>query len=325
MRIAIYVGALALTLGGGLPVVALTPVNAAPRVGDCEGGGLLGGLTGGLCKTVEAVGDTVNGIAGTPPPSTGPDYGHTTETTMNDEKDRKDKKGGKSEKHEKSGKGSSGADGLSGTGYLGQENGLEGPLGLTAPTLTPEISAAPAAEEDEGVDLLPKDLDSVCPPMTGSPECASSTAISTPEETVSPSAAPRPSPSHKDRPEFRGDHETAPLPKEPLRPVETRRHAADRDRDRGRHGRQEGDTPSDPVPVIDAEAPRLELLWPTGPVMRKFQRTVTPTRSPDPLGTALTAALLVAAILAVRLLYARRIGEESMPLEPLRMRRQRTA
>ena len=87
---------------------------------------------------------------------------------------------------------------------------------------------------------------------------------------------------------------------------------------------------SEPSPVVDAEAPRVELLWP-GPLMQEFQRQMPdrrplkPTQSSDALGTVLSTALLIAAILAVRLLYTRRTGEESMPFEPLRVGRHRVA
>nr|BFE80127.1 hypothetical protein GCM10020093_027280 [Planobispora longispora] len=85
---------------------------------------------------------------------------------------------------------------------------------------------------------------------------------------------------------------------------------------------------SDPVipepAVVDIEAPRLDPLWP-GPLLEEVQRrlpgrqTVTATRRSDPLGTALTTTLLVAAILAVRMMYAKRGTEESIPLEPVRV------
>jgi hypothetical protein len=74
--------------------------------------------------------------------------------------------------------------------------------------------------------------------------------------------------------------------------------------------------------VIDAEAPRLELLWPA-PLMQELQRQmrnerpVTPTKSSDTAGTVLTTVVLVGAILAVRLLYSRRRIKESIPFEPV--------
>ncbi len=322
MRTAISAGALALTLGGALPVVAPVSAGASTWMGDCEGTGLLGGVTGGLCRAVGTVGSAVNGVAGAPSPSPG----YTTESAMDGGKDGKDRK---NEKDAKNGKGPDNTGGLNDAadkaGRAGK-NDLGGPLEITAPPRGPDILATPeTGETDGGDDLLPKDFNDVCPPLTGSPECASSSAISTPDETTHPPASPSPRPSHRSRPTPTGDSQTAPLPREPLRPAETHEQHGTGETGKADGGERDKDATSDEVPVIDAEAPRLELLWPAGPVMRKFQRTVTPTRSPDPLGTALTAALLVAAILAVRVLYVRRIGEESMPLEPLRMRRHRTA
>ncbi|MEV7009043.1 hypothetical protein [Streptosporangium sp. NPDC051022] len=337
MRTAISAGALALTLGGGLPVVASVPVSAATRTGDCEGGGLLGGLTGGLCRTVDTVGDIVGGVTGTPAsgpgtgtgPGSGPGSGSVTESTTSDAKDRKDKKdemdgkGGNNERRAGNGHDPSNGYGLSDAYGLSE---AYGPGDAYDPGDDPDPSAqdtgpeaeTPTTADPRGEDLLPEDFGGLCPPAAGSPGCSDSSAIDTPDETARPSASPRPGPPRRDRSATTGDDGTAPLPKEPLRPSQAHRHGTDD---------EDGTTLPDPPPVIDAEAPRIELLWPTGPVMRRLQRAVTPTRSPDPVGTALTAALLVAAILAVRLLYVRRIGEaeESIPLEPLRTRRHRTA
>lgn len=81
-------------------------------------------------------------------------------------------------------------------------------------------------------------------------------------------------------------------------------------------------SPVVPSPVVDAEAPRVELLWPA-PLIQELQRQmsnerpVTPSRSSDTVGTVLTTALLILAILAVRLLYSRRKVKESIPFEPV--------
>ncbi|MEV8637485.1 hypothetical protein AB0395_38175 [Streptosporangium sp. NPDC051023] len=314
MRTAISAGALALTLGGLLLVVAPAPASAATWMGDCEDGGLLGGVTDGLCKAVDAVGTVVNGIAAGPTSDTG-GLDYNAEIPPNGQKDGKPKKGEKAGKNEKNG------NAQSGTGGLGEENDLDVARQVTSPDPATDAFATPEADDTREEGLLPKDLSSVCSPLTGSPECPSTSAISTPEESAPPSVSPRPSPSRRSRPIPTDEETAAPLPREPLRPPQTR----GRETEGNEHEDEARPEVSTPPPVVDAEAPRLELLWPTGPVMRKFQRAVTPTRSSDPLGTALTTALLIAAILAVRVLYARRIGEESIPLEPLRMKRHRTA
>lgn len=284
MRTAISAGALALTLGGALLTVVAGPASAAALMDECGGGGLLGGVTGGLCKAVGTVNNVVNGLTGGGPPPPA-DTGSTAETAGND---------------------------LNGT--------------LPTPAPTPDAKT-PALEVKDG-DLTPKSLDEVCSPMVDSPTCAGESATSVPgetdvpgkaavpEETARPSASPRPSPSRRARQRPHRDGGPVP-PQEHPRPPRPLPHTDTADEDRP--------VISNGPPVIDAEAPRLELLWPAGPVVQRLRGAVTPTRSPDPLGTALTAALLVAAILAVRLLYTRRAGEKSIPLEPLRARRHRTA
>ncbi|WP_433238421.1 hypothetical protein ACQPYK_30750 [Streptosporangium sp. CA-135522] len=274
MRKAISAGALALALSGGIPMVVATSAGATAQA-DCGNGGLLGGITGGLCKAVGTVGTVVDGLADTvapPAPRSG------------------------------------GSDAAGATAVNDTE---EAAPGATAP-----------ADEPAADSLLPKALDDVCVPLVASPECTSPSAISAPEETEQPSTRshPRPARTGKPKPAERNGKKAAPLPTEPVRPPQNRTRTTDTD---------EPVIPQ-PSPVVDPEAPRVELLWP-GPVMQEFQRRmpderpVTPTRSSDTLGTALTTALLIVAILAVRVLYAKRAGEESMPFEPLRVGRHRTA
>ncbi|GHH71206.1 hypothetical protein GCM10017673_24300 [Streptosporangium violaceochromogenes] len=287
MRTAISAGALALTLSGVL-VVAAAPVNADDGTSDC-GGGLLGEVTGGLCKAVGTVNDVVGGLTGgltglggaqgssAPPPAPPPAQPATAPVPPG-----------------------------SGTGTLPD---------LPAP---PAVTAEIAATEPGG-GPTPAVADKTCAPGPGAPGCAAPPTPPTPPERrgrARPPASPRPAPPRRSTPRFTGEEEPAiplrerPRPPSPRPLVKSeRREPAIRDL----------------PPVIDAEAPRLELLWPTGPVMRGFRRTVTPTRSPDPLGTALTATLLAGAALTVRVLYVRRAAEKSMPLEPLRARRHRTA
>ncbi|MGV9776204.1 hypothetical protein [Streptosporangium sp. NPDC003464] len=295
MRTAISAGALALALSGGI----FTAAAASAAQPDCDNGGLLGGVTDGLCKAVDTVGDVVEGVtdAVAPPAAKKED-------------------------------GAPGAAGASEETEEASVKSAEAPPPASAPSPSaPDTRAAPEPPADDS--LLPKALDDVCLPLVASPECTSPSAISAPEKpekTEQPPArpSPRPSPSGRSEP---AERKAVPLPVEPLRPPETRTRVPD-------VGEPVAPRPS---PVVDAEAPRVELLWPR-PAMQEFQRRVQelqtrrtdgrplrPTRSSDTLGTVLTTALLLAAILAVRLLYARRAEEESMPFEPLRMSRHRTA
>ncbi|MER5320234.1 hypothetical protein [Streptosporangium roseum] len=287
MRTTISAGVLALALGGGIPMIAATTASAAAQV-DCDNSGLLGGITGGLCKAVGTVGDVVGGLTGTVAPPAAED------------------------------------DGSGATGSGAPEEAAADDAG--APRSAPAPDTRAATEEPADGGLLPKVLDDVCLPLVASPECASPSAISAPEKTRQPPARSHPRPSRSGRPDSAGK-KPVPLPTEPLRPPETRTRVTDAG---------EPVVPQ-PPPVIDAEAPRVELLWPR-PGMEELQKriqdfqgrvtgggTVTPTRSSGTLGTVLTAGLLVVAILAVRVLYAKRGEEESMPFEPIRMGRQRTA
>lgn len=293
MRTAISAGALALTLGGAL-VVAAAPVdaavNAAGRTGGCGGGGLLGEVTGGLCKAVGTVNEVVGGLTGltgaqtssappvTPPPPAQPATAPALPT----------------------------GDPGPGTGTL--------PDTPAPPATTTEITVM----EPEG-EPTPTVQDKSCAPRPEAPGCAPPSPPPAPPRhrgQARPPAPLRPAPPRRSTPRFPGEGEPAIPLRERPRPPSPRPLVKDERRE---------PAVRDLPPVIDAEAPRLELLWPTGPVMRRFQRAVTPTRSPDPLGTALTATLLAGAVLTVRVLYVRRAAERSMPLEPLRARRHRTA
>ncbi|MER7130230.1 hypothetical protein [Streptosporangium saharense] len=383
MRTAISVGALALTLGGVLLAVAPTPVSAVARAGDCEGGGLLGGVTAGLCEAVGAVNNAVNnavsgtlnstlnstvgggvgdlvghglgdtlggaakGLAVAPPPDVLPSgddgYGQTMETPSYATKDEKNPKDDNSKKDNKSGKAQS-----SEASVLAPESILDQPRQALLPEAVPELFTTPWDEDTEDAGDVgdppdPKDAGDVtdadatppqspgnaCSPLADSPGCAGTSANAAPKENATPQTSPSPTPS-SDGGAVPAEETARWLPEEPVRPAQPRRRATVSDGGTGGGGdradrRPESSDSETRPPVVDAEAPRLDLLWPAGPVMRKLQRAVTPTRAPDPLGTAFTTALLVAAILAVRLLYVRRISERSIPLEPLRMKRHRTA
>ncbi|GAT68634.1 hypothetical protein PS9374_04299 [Planomonospora sphaerica] len=291
MRSAISAGALALALGGGIPVVPVVAAasGSVARAADCpQGGGLLGGVTSGLCQTVDGVTDAVDGLTGSSlTPVTG---------------------------------------GLDATA----EKALE-PVGELAPAERPRTGGGSSSDapphgsggsgekKDEG--LLPEVLSDVCLPLVRSPECAASAATaSVPDRAVRPTATPSPAESRRPaRPQQEDREEGIPFRPVSPRPPETRTHTTEvRD-------------PVLPEPfAVDVEAPRVDPLWP-GPLTQELQqrmpgeRAVTPTRSSDPLGTALTAALLAAAVLAVRLVHARRAEEESIPFEPFRMGRHRVA
>ncbi|WP_326823467.1 hypothetical protein [Streptosporangium sp. NBC_01756] len=300
MRTAISAGVLVLILSGGITMGTATAAAAVTQA-DCDSGGLIGGL----CRAVGTVGDVVNGLTGAVvPPAPDRDAPDVTQETTVD----------------------------------GAGDAPSSPAPDPGAATTDGAGAATTdGAGDDG--LLPKALDDVCLPLVASPECTGPAAISAPEEpekaektkgtegTEEPARRSRPRPSRTGEPETARE-EAAPLPAEPLRPPDSRTRINDMDQP----------VIPQPVPTIDAEAPQIDPLWP-GTITQELhermrellagkppgEQTVTPTRSSDTLGTVLTTALLIAAILAVRLLYTRRTGEESMPLEPLRTGRHRTA
>ncbi|MEV4383140.1 hypothetical protein [Streptosporangium sp. NPDC049644] len=285
MRTAMSAGALALVLGSGIPAVSSMDTawtDTVTRVDDCDHGGLLGTVTGGICRTVDNV---VSGITGDTSPlspllsplsssTAGDDTADTTPQTPAAEKE-------------------------------------------TPAPATSSAKARPTEDEEasSGDGARPEDPAGTCRPTAASPECSDPSESSPSQEAARPEPSPSPSRDHGHRPARK---EPAPVP-------------TGRTRHPSRSLYPEADTPatdadapvtSEPSPVVDAEAPRVELLWPA-PLMQELQRQmsnerpVTPSRPSDTAGTVLTTALLILAILAVRLLYSRRKVKESIPFEPV--------
>ncbi|GAA4200939.1 hypothetical protein GCM10022252_54910 [Streptosporangium oxazolinicum] len=316
-------GVLALALGGGIPAVAIVPASAVrasavPRMDDCDHGGLLGTVTGGVCRVVDGlgsgVGDVVHGLEDTvsppspaPLPSGGDSAGGGAETSTD-----------VGETHDRP----------------------ETPAPVVSisehpPQKRPPVAKDPKEREKEpsgGPQApRPRGTDDACRSAATSPGCADSsvtTLVEDPKESASPTAPPSPSPASPSpsatpsaspsRPEG-----AAPARKSPV-PVPTGRALPETSLpDTGTPTTDVGEpvTP-EPSPVVDAEAPRVELLWPA-PVMEELQRQmpgeqpVTPSRSSDTASTVLTTAVLISAILAVRLLYSRRKIRESIPFDPV--------
>ncbi|MFC0863770.1 hypothetical protein ACFHYQ_15815 [Sphaerimonospora cavernae] len=306
---AISGGALALALGGGLPVLNATPAYAL----DCTGGGLISGVTNTLCSVVGGVTGTVNQVTDTVDHATGgttaplsqtvngtlgavdgaarttlDNVGHTVDGTV-------DSLGGT----------------LGGTagGTLGKTGQTVGEtVGKTTRTVGETVgrttrgvgetvgevvpSVAPTAKHlTEGLTGAVRDT---CLPLVSGTRCADSR-----EGKAQPGG-------HVDGTPPRASREGA-LPVEPYRPrfVPT-----------GHRTEAEGKRVS---PDTDGVIP---LLWPGQRIpdimLRNRGETVRPGRSHDPVGTALTAALLLSALLATRVVSARRARaeqRESIPFE----------
>lgn|GEM_PF-3718897 len=317
MRTAMAAGVLALALGGGLPAVAIVPVSAerasaVPRVDDCDHGGLLGTVTGGVCRVVDGVTKKVEG--GVDEVVDGlekgvDDLGNRLDDTLSS-----------------SSRGDSG------------QNDAE--TDTPAPAASASRNPPPSTQgkkEPSGDARTPRPQGvDACRSAAASATCAdpsATTGAREPDQAASPKASPSPSPSASPSASPSRREEVPPARKSPV-PVPTGQAFPETETflpDDRRPTTDVGE-PVDPKPspVIDAEAPRVELLWPA-PVMEKLQRQmpdarpVKPSRSSDTAGTVLTTAVLISAILAVRLLYSRRRIRESIPFEPAPPGRQRVA
>ncbi|WP_436759817.1 hypothetical protein [Streptosporangium sp. V21-05] len=319
MRTAMAAGVLALALGGGIPAVALVPVSAAradavARLDDCDHGGLLGTVTGTVCRAVDGV---VHGLTGgvllpspsSPPPGTDGDAEAPPEVEE---------------------------------APAGTESPAPAPSATKPPSGHPRRPPAKDEERPSGGTHAPQPQGpaDVCRSVTsaasakcgdspGSSDSAVAPLVEEPQEpgvseTPSPKpSSPSPSPSATPSPSPSRDQGAVPARKSPV-PVPTDRPPFPETSfpDTRTPTAEVGEPPAPkPSPVVDAEAPRVELLWPA-PVMQELQRQmpdaqpVTPSRSSDTTSTVLTTAVLVSAILAVRLLYSRRKVRESIPFEP---------
>ncbi|GAA2372561.1 hypothetical protein [Nonomuraea africana] len=284
-RTAVSVGLLALALA----TLPLGAGAAAAGIRDCErGGGLLSGVTNGVCELVDGVTDTVDSVTGS---SLGPVTGGVDKTT--------------------------------GTvlGTVGEvaPTGRPAPSPTTARVDSTQEPPPPAAGDGDG-GLVAGTLEDVCLPVLACEGQGVLGSVTDPrpqpspsgspgaKDTPSPSATPTPTPSRRPR-------EAGILPTEAPTPPFSRPHMETGDR-----------VAEEPVPV-DPDDPRVELLWP-GPFSEKLsdqigERAVRPSEpDSDLLGTALTAVLLASAVLAARVSQQRRRRAEhgeSMPFEPMRV------
>ncbi|GIH96437.1 hypothetical protein ACFFMN_22070 [Planobispora siamensis] len=306
MRSAISAGALALALGGGVPLAVATPAGIAAQPPGCQdGGGLLGGVTGGLCKVVDDTTDIVDDLTRSTLSPVTKTVDDTASSVLNAPSEALPAKPPK--KPKPNSPVSTPREESSGSGDSGDSGGSSG------------------SPQKKG--LLPEVL-GTCLPLVSSPGCGGSTADA-PAEQAPPATARKPRSGTDGTGGTREKKTSKPKRTEKPAPVSPASGPVHRPETRTYTTRVGDPVPPEP-PVIDIEAPRLDPLWP-GPLMQEFQKRMpgrhplAPTRQSDPLGTALTTGLLVGAILAVRVLYARRSNEESIPFEPLRAGRHRTA
>jgi hypothetical protein len=310
---AMSAGVLAIALGGGLPLLVATPAQAF----DCtQGGGLISGITSNLCSVVGGVGQIVDSVTDVADKATGgatapltKAVDDTVKTTTSTAGTAVDDVG---HAVDDAGTGLTGTVGktVAGTAntvkdVAGTANTVKDVAGAAIATATGtktdlKAGATPTPIAERLTEGLTGTVQGTCLPLVGGAQCAAGEEKrSTAGEELSP-ALQAPS-------QVRGT-----LPREPYRPSTRPDYAPVSD-----------DSSSMDVRVNPDEDGRIPLLWPGrmpeltsqmwggGPVVR-------PQKTYDGPGTALTAVLLLSAVLATRVVAARRArGEqqESIPFE----------
>jgi hypothetical protein len=298
---AISVSALALALGGGISLLTTTAADAAVPVRDCGGGaGPLSTVTNGVCQVVAGVTGTVAGtVQDTVTPVTDSLNGTSRAPVADPPGDTVGSTVGDS---------------------------VGGAVGNTVGNTVKEaakVASTPSAVAT-GSPRLRSVLDQACLPLVGT--CKAKGGAGPAAGGGSGGHAPQRPSGH--------DAGTAGTPPAPRRPAMERPSTSEGllPADGGTPG--SGASPADGLagharPRADPEQLRLPpLLWPgpSLPVLTEHMRAerVRPKKADDDLlGTCLTAALLLSAVLATRVVSTRRAREErpeTIPLEPLRPR-----
>ncbi|WP_432922201.1 hypothetical protein ACQPZZ_23935 [Microbispora sp. CA-135349] len=338
---AISAGALAITLAGGLPLAA-SPAQAL----DCTGGGgLVSGITGGVCSLVDGVGRLADGVTDVADKATGGVTEPVTKVVDNTLKTTTGAAGtavhdvGKTV--DKAGRTLTGAaDTAAGAASgaapaaTGAASGAAGKVSEAADTAVGAATEAtraateavtggdagasagghsPAPGVQQLTDGLTRTVQDTCLPLVAGEGCASRDDHEGTEGAQSTRKA-RPAGKKTARPKA-SMTPGGTLPAEPYRP----RLVAARD-----------DAPetAHPSKVNPDKEGVIPLLWPGQKLPRLPELHGGPAgasarahRSYDTLGTALTAALLLSALLATRVVSARRARagqqepRESIPFE----------
>ncbi|MEU8278424.1 hypothetical protein ACFYOK_32565 [Microbispora bryophytorum] len=325
---AISAGALAITLGGGLPLAA-SPAQAF----DCTGGGgLVSGITGGVCSLVDGVGQLTDGVTDVADKATGgltepvtkavDDTLKTTTgaagTAVNDVGKAVDKAGqtltGATSTATAAARGATGtataaataAADTAGTAVSGATEAVRGATGA----LTGAAAHSPSPSVQKLTDGLTRAVQDTCLPLVAGEGCASDERRESGEDDGKTRAAGK----KATRPKASMTPEGT-LSPEPYRPRLVA--ALDDTPDPGRAAKVDPD-----------EDGVIPLLWPGQKMPELPQLRGAPAgarardhRTYDAAGTALTAVLLLSALLATRVVSARRARagqqepDESIPFE----------
>ncbi|WP_030507223.1 hypothetical protein [Microbispora rosea] len=319
---AISAGALAITLAGGLPLAA-SPAQAFDCTGD---GGLVSGITGGVCSLVNGVGGLADGVTDVADKATGgltapvtktvdDTVKTTTEaagTAVNDVGKAVDTAGRTLTGATDTSSGAAGSADTAG-GATGAVSGAAEAVDGAAGALTGGGSGAthsPAPSIQKLTDGLTRAVEDTCLPLVAGEGCASHEGDEGARSAGKTGAAGK----KTTRPKASMTPEGT-LSPEPYRP----RLVAARD-DAPETGRA--------AKVDPDEDGVIPLLWPGQKMPELPELHGDPTgartrahRSYDAAGTALTAVLLLSALLATRVVSARRARagqqepNESIPFE----------
>ncbi|WP_182902023.1 hypothetical protein [Microbispora sp. H10830] len=307
---AISAGALAITLAGGLPLAA-SPAQAL----DCTGGGgLVSGITGGVCSLVDGVGRLADGVTDVADKATGGVTEPVTKAVDDTVKTTTEATGtavndvGKAV--DTAGQTLTGAAGTAAGAASGAADDASGAVSGATGALTGDGSGtahSPAPGVQKLTDGLTRAVQDTCLPLVAGEDCAS-------HEHRESGGKTRPADKKATRPKASMTPEGT-LSPEPYRPRLVA--ALDDAPETGRTAKVDPD-----------EDGVIPLLWPGQrmpelPELRGDSAGARARghRSYDAAGTALTAVLLLSALLATRVVSARRARagqqepDESIPFE----------
>ncbi|KAB8187265.1 hypothetical protein [Microbispora catharanthi] len=313
---AISAGALAITLAGGLPLAA-SPAQAL----DCTGGGgLVSGITGGVCSLVDGVSRLADGVTDVADKATGGVTAPVTKAVDDTLKTTTEATGtavndvGKAV--DTAGQTLTGAAGTAAGAASGAADDASGAVSGATGALTGDGSGAahsPAPGVQKLTDGLTRAVQDTCLPLVAGEDCASHEHRESGEGARS-AGKTRPADNKATRPKAPMTPEGT-LSPEPYRPRLVA--ALDDVPETGRAAKVDPD-----------EDGVIPLLWPGQrmpelPGLRGDSAGARARghRSYDAAGTALTAALLLSALLATRVVSARRARagqqepDESIPFE----------
>ncbi|MEU7880363.1 hypothetical protein [Microbispora bryophytorum] len=321
---AISAGALAITLGGGLPLAA-SPAQAF----DCTGGGgLVSGITGGVCSLVDGVGQLTDGVTDVADKATGgltepvtkavDDTLKTTTgaagTAVNDVGKAVDKAGqtltGATSTATAAATAAADTAGTAVSGATGAVSGATEAVRGATGALTGAAAHSPSPSVQKLTDGLTRAVQDTCLPLVAGEGCASDERRESGEDDGKTQAAGK----KATRPKASMTPEGT-LSPEPYRPRLVA--ALDDTPDSGRAAKVDPD-----------EDGVIPLLWPGQKMPELPELRGAPAgarardhRTYDAAGTALTAVLLLSALLATRVVSARRARagqqepDESIPFE----------